>query len=135
MVAEPNVQQQAPTTFPTTAMTSNSYLQSPLTAVIASSSPSSSSNAELNTSCQISSFSATHSVISTGTTIEQNAAANDVDETVPAIVSAGVPTNDIDACHNLSLTAAGTPRKREPVDPSRCIYPCECCGKSFTTKL
>ena len=35
----------------------------------------------------------------------------------------------------LSLTAAGTPRKREPVDPSRCIYPCDCCGKAFTTKF
>ena len=35
----------------------------------------------------------------------------------------------------VSLTAAGTPRKREPVDPSRCIYPCDCCGKAFTTKF
>ena len=35
----------------------------------------------------------------------------------------------------ISLTAAGTPRKREPVDPSRCIYPCDCCGKAFTTKF
>ena len=35
----------------------------------------------------------------------------------------------------ISLTAAGTPRKREPVDPARCIYPCDCCGKAFTTKF
>lgn len=27
------------------------------------------------------------------------------------------------------------PRKREPVDPSRCIYACESCGKAFTTKF
>jgi hypothetical protein len=26
-------------------------------------------------------------------------------------------------------------RKREPVDPSRCIYACESCGKAFTTKF
>ena len=35
----------------------------------------------------------------------------------------------------VSLTAAGTPRKREPVDPSRCIYACENCRKAFTTKF
>ena len=34
-----------------------------------------------------------------------------------------------------SLTAAGTPRKREPVDPSRCIYACDNCTKAFTTKF
>lgn len=27
------------------------------------------------------------------------------------------------------------PRKREPVDPSRCIYDCDSCGKAFTTKF
>ena len=26
-------------------------------------------------------------------------------------------------------------RKREPVDPSRCIYACDSCGKAFTTKF
>ena len=25
--------------------------------------------------------------------------------------------------------------KREPVDPSRCIYACDSCGKAFTTKF
>ena len=29
----------------------------------------------------------------------------------------------------------GKPRKREPVDPSRCIYACDSCGKAFTTKF
>ena len=27
------------------------------------------------------------------------------------------------------------PRRREPVDPSRCIYACDSCGKAFTTKF
>ena len=33
------------------------------------------------------------------------------------------------------LTKEGKPRKRDPVDPSRCIFNCENCDKAFTTKF
>ena len=33
------------------------------------------------------------------------------------------------------LTKEGKPRKRDPVDPSRCIYNCDNCDKAFTTKF
>jgi hypothetical protein len=33
------------------------------------------------------------------------------------------------------LTKEGKPRKRDPVDPSRCIFHCDNCGKAFTTKF
>jgi hypothetical protein len=33
------------------------------------------------------------------------------------------------------LTKEGKPRKRDPVDPSRCIYNCDNCNKAFTTKF
>ncbi len=33
------------------------------------------------------------------------------------------------------LTKEGKPRKRDPVDPGRCIYSCESCAKAFTTKF
>jgi hypothetical protein len=33
------------------------------------------------------------------------------------------------------LTKEGKPRKRDPVDPSRCIFYCDNCGKAFTTKF
>lgn len=33
------------------------------------------------------------------------------------------------------LTKEGKPRKRDPVDPSRCIYSCDNCDKAFTTKF
>jgi len=34
-----------------------------------------------------------------------------------------------------NLTKEGKPRKRDPVDPSRCIYSCDNCDKAFTTKF
>ena len=33
------------------------------------------------------------------------------------------------------LTKEGKPRKRDPVDPSRCIYSCDNCNNAFTTKF
>ena len=33
------------------------------------------------------------------------------------------------------LTKEGKPRKRDPVDPIRCIFSCESCDKAFTTKF
>ena len=33
------------------------------------------------------------------------------------------------------LTKEGKPRKRDPVDPIRCIFSCESCAKAFTTKF
>jgi hypothetical protein len=40
-------------------------------------------------------------------------------------------TNSLDSL----LTKDGKPRKRDPVDPSRCIFNCENCDKAFTTKF
>ena len=37
--------------------------------------------------------------------------------------------------HDPPLTKEGKPRKRDPVDPSRCIYNCDNCDKAFTTKF
>ena len=34
-----------------------------------------------------------------------------------------------------SLTKEGKPRKRDPVDPNRCIFSCDSCSKAFTTKF
>jgi len=36
---------------------------------------------------------------------------------------------------DIYLTKEGRPRKRDPVDPARCIYTCESCDKAFTTKF
>ena len=33
------------------------------------------------------------------------------------------------------LTKEGKPRKRDPVDPNRCIFSCDSCAKAFTTKF
>ena len=70
--------------------------------------------------------------INTITTIqkEESDSANFKTESTTAAISVGQTAEK-----PVSLTAAGTPRKREPVDPSRCIYPCDCCGKAFTTKF
>ena len=68
--------------------------------------------------------------INTITTIQKEESANLKTESTTAAISVGQTDQK-----PVSLTAAGTPRKREPVDPSRCIYPCDCCGKAFTTKF
>lgn len=50
------------------------------------------------------------------------------------IVQIEPPMSD-DGMHQHLGGKADKPRKREPVDPSRCIYACESCGKAFTTKF
>ena len=93
------------------------YLQSPLVTI--SSLPSTVSQNPMTTA-----------------TINTNAKNDPNDETSSdsGMSKAAVPVSQVEE-KPVSLTAAGTPRKREPVDPSRCIYPCDCCGKAFTTKF
>jgi hypothetical protein len=52
------------------------------------------------------------------------------DASLPAAASAtGLHRKEV------QLTKEGKPRKRDPVDPSRCIYCCDNCDKAFTTKF
>ena len=93
------------------------YLQSPIMTI--SSAPSTATPKPVNTTA-----------INTIAKIEVNDETSSDSSMSKTVVS--VPQADEKP---ISLTAAGTPRKREPVDPSRCIYPCDCCGKAFTTKF
>ena len=54
------------------------------------------------------------------------------------IVSQGGFASDTSSGSNpnlVLLTKEGKPRKRDPVDPSRCIFSCERCSRAFTTKF
>ncbi len=49
---------------------------------------------------------------------------------ITQVVSPGGDSIDV-----AGLKSGEKPRKREPVDPSRCIYACDSCAKAFTTKF
>ena len=57
---------------------------------------------------------------------------NTIEASFVGSAAAGVNNNTVEV---MSVKNDSKPRKREPVDPSRCIYACESCGKAFTTKF